>query len=52
METDIYIYRFKHICTHQIGFHGNIPRWGISKLVILLVSSDLVFFSIDSVKLL
>ena len=19
----------KHMCTHLIGFHGNIPRWGI-----------------------
>ena len=36
-----------HIWTHLIGFHGKIPRWGISKLEILLVSSDLVCFSIN-----
>ena len=38
--------------THLKRFHGNIPRWGISQLGISLVSNDLVFFSIDKVKLL
>ena len=38
---------FEHICTHLIGFHGNIPRWGISQLGISLVSSDLKYFRIN-----
>ena len=38
---------FQHICTHLIGFYGNIPRWGLSQLGISLVSSDLVCFSIN-----
>ena len=42
-----YLFRFKHIWTHLKGFHGNIPRWGISKLGIPLVSTDLVFLSIN-----
>ena len=41
------IFRFKHIWTHHIGFHGNIPKWGISQLGISLVSTDLVCFSIN-----
>ena len=36
-----------HIWAQLIGFHGNIPRWGILQLGIILVSSDLVFFSIN-----
>ena len=35
------------ILTHLIGFHGNIPRWGISQLGISLISSDLVCFNIN-----
>ena len=38
--------KFPTISLH-IGFHGNIPRWGISQLGISLVSSDLVCFSIN-----
>ena len=37
----------EHIWTHLIGFHGNIPRWVISQLGILLISSDLVCFNIN-----
>ena len=36
-----------HIWTHFIGFHGNIPRLGTSKLGISLISSDLVYFNIN-----
>ena len=37
----------EHIWTHLIGFHGNIPRWGISQLGISLISSHLVCFNIN-----
>ena len=30
-----------------VSCHGNIPRWGISQLGISLVSSELVYFSIN-----
>ena len=55
MEKNISIYVnlcTKHIWTNLSGCHGNIPRWGISQLGISLVSSDLVCFSINYVKLL
>ena len=37
----------RHIRTHLIGFHGNISKWGISQLGMLISSSDLVCFSIN-----
>ena len=38
LETDLDI---------DIGFYGNIPRWGISILGISLMLSDLVCYSIN-----
>ena len=51
VETDIHygLSIFGHILK---DFMENIPRWGISQLGISLVSSDLVFFSINYVNLL
>ena len=37
----------EHIWTHQVGFHGNIPRLGTSQLGISLISSHLVCFNIN-----
>ena len=31
----------EHIWTHLIGFHGNIPRWGTSKLGISLLFQEI-----------
>ena len=36
----------EHIWTHLIGFHGNIPSWGISHLGISNSSNDLACISI------
>ena len=51
VETDIFI-QVLASWTHFKRFHGNTSRWGISQLGISLVSNDLVFFSINKVKLL
>ena len=40
----------EHILTQLIGFHGNIPSWGISQLRISISSSDLVCLSIYQLK--
>ena len=44
-KRQIYV-GIEHFWTHLIGFHGNIPRWGISQLGISLISSHLVCFNI------
>ena len=40
----------EHNSAHLIGFHGNIPRWGTSKLGISLITSHLVCFNINLLK--
>ena len=44
-NTHMYV-GIEHIWIHLVGFHGNIPSWGISQLGISVSSSDLVCFSI------